>query len=774
MITTISPRKRACRQERFSVDAKSRVYSGISPGNAGYTVVSRLGVWRMIRSALLALLLVMAPAFSALGVSQNLDRYVGQYRYDDEPEIVLSVFHEGDHLTVEWARSAPVALTAESDDTFAAPDDGPRYVFTVDASGEVTGLKREETGRAPGVTVDLATKISGTPEHNHFRPYTREEVMIPMRDGVKLHAIVLRPADTHEALPFLMQRTPYGVDGANSGSINAQYTELTQSGYIFVMEDIRGRYESQGTFVMMRPIATHHDPASHDSKYVDESTDTYDTVAWLLKNVPENNGRVGVLGVSYPGFLAAEAGIDPHPAVKAISPQAPMTDVWLGDDFSHNGAFRETYGYDYVLGMESSKKNTFAKLDEGAYTYFLKAGSAASAGKEGGLTGLPTWKAFLKHPSYDEFWRERAVQPHFAMMPDAVKVPTLEVGGYWDQEDMWGPQEEYAVLKPHDANHEVFMVLGPWNHGEWVRTTRHLGVVDFGSATGDYFREEIETPFFAHYLKGQGLAPSTDSGQAIQAHALRAEESKFDLDNVASFQTGSNKWMRYDAWPPTRAHERDLYLGADKTLTFAKPANAWAFTEYVSDPADPVNYRNRPIEATYAPGGSGWYTWLVQDQRPYDDRSDVAVWETPVLSNDVTVTGDVVADLFASTSGTDSDWVVKLIDVYPDDANEKQMDGYQLMIAEEIFRGRYRASYEHPEAIPANKVEEYKYSLHGADHVFLKGHRIMVQVQSSWFPLYDRNPQTYVPNIMTAKPGDYVKATQRIYAGSHLVLPVVP
>jgi hypothetical protein len=723
----------------------------------------------VLRSTVLNLLLVLAPMVSALGAAaNNLDKYAGQYRLADEPEIVLSVFHAGDHLTVEWARGAAVALTAVGADTYAAPDDGPRYVFVIDAAGAVTGLNREETGRAPGVTVEPATKISGTPVHNHFRPYSREEVMIPMRDGVRLHAIILRPTDTKEPLPFLLGRTPYGVYGASSVSINAHYTELAQSGYIFVMEDIRGRYGSQGKFVMMHPIAPHHDPESSNPAWVDESTDTYDTVAWLLKNVPDNNGRVGVVGISYPGFLTAEAGIDPHPAVKAISPQAPMTDVWIGDDFFHNGAFRETYGYDYVLGMESSKENAFGKLDEDAYTYFLKAGSAAVAGKEGELTELPTWQAFLKNPEYDEFWRSRAVQPHLTQ----VTAPTLEVGGYWDQEDMWGPQAEYAALKPHDTKHEVFMVLGPWNHGEWVRTTRHLGVVDFGSATGDYLRAKIEAPFFAHYLKG--LAPSASLRAGFQAHALRAKQSGPDLAAVTSFQTGTDRWMRYTAWPPKDAVERDLYLEPNHELTFAKPTNAKAFTEYVSDPADPVNYRKRPIQATYDPGGSGWYTWLVQDQRSYDDRSDVAVWETPVLDKDVTVTGDVVADLLASTSGTDSDWVVKLIDVYPAKAAEKQMDGYQLMIAEEIFRGRYRASYEHPEAIPANMVEEYKYSLHGADHVFLKGHRIMVQIQSTWFPLYDRNPQTFVPNIMTAKPEDYVKAEQKIYAGSHLVLPVVP
>jgi putative CocE/NonD family hydrolase len=316
---------------------------------------------------------------------------------------------------------------------------------------------------------------------------------------------------------------------------------------------------------------------------------------------------------------------------------------------------------------------------------------------------------------------------------------------------MWGPQAEYAALEPHDSQHEVFLVLGPWNHGEWARTTRHLGVVDFGAATGDQFREQIEAPFFAYYLKDQ---------------------PGFSLEDTASFQTGTNRWMRYGHWPPKDVTERNLYLGSNGTLSFDKPATDNAFTKYVSDPANPVEYRKRPIEATYAPTGSGWFTWLVEDQTPYSQRKDVATWTTPVLDHDLTVTGDVVADLHAATSGTDGDWVVKLIDVYPSDPALGKMSGYQLMIVDEIFRGRYRESYEHSEAIPANRVEEYKYSLHGADHVFLKGHRIMVQVQNSWFPLYDRNPQTFVPNIMTAAPGDYKSAEERIYTDSHIELPV--
>ncbi|HTY83469.1 MAG TPA: CocE/NonD family hydrolase [Silvibacterium sp.] len=671
-----------------------------------------------------------------------LDRYVGQYRSVEEPDIVYSVFRDGDRLEIEAVRSPRRQLAAESATSFSARNPAEHLIFTVDAAGKITGatLKTDFSETA-------LEHIAGQPVHNHFRPYSVQEAMIPMRDGIKLHAIILRPTDTSEALPFLMQRTPYGVDGSTSDSINARYTELAQSGYIFVMEDIRGRYGSEGQFVMMRPIAPHHDPKSADPNQVDESTDTYDTVAWLIKNIPGNNGRVGVVGISYPGFLAAEAGIDPHPAVKAISPQAPMTDVWIGDDFFHNGTFRQTYGYDYAFGMESSKENAFSKLNEDAYTYFLNAGSFAAAAKLSGSKMLPTWQAFLDHPAYDQYWQARAVQPHLTQ----VNVPTLEVGGWWDQEDMWGPQAEYAALEPHDTNHEVFLVLGPWNHGQWGRTTRHLGVLNFGAATGDQFRQQIEAPFFAHYLKDQ---------------------PGFTLADTASFQTGTNRWMRYDRWPPKSTTERNLYLGPNGALSFDKPASDTAYTKYVSDPANPVEYRKRPIEATYAPTGSGWYTWLVEDQTPYSKRSDVATWSTPVLDHDLTITGDVVADLLASTSGTDGDWVVKLIDIYPDDSSLGKMSSYQLMIVDEIFRGRYRTSYEHPQAIPSNTTEEYRYSLHGADHVFLKGHRVMVQVQSSWFPLYDRNPQTFVPNIMTATPSDYKPAELRIYTGSHIELPV--
>jgi len=710
------------------------------------------GLKRERRQTLLACLLC-AIAILAAGkaVAQNaeklesktvelqaaqLDGLVGQYSLSDEPEIVLSFSRDGSHFYVESARRPRGELFADSENHFSTKGGGS-YTFTRGAGGVATGVK---VGDHPGTD---AARISAQPIHYVFRPYSRQDVKIPMRDGVHLHAIILRPTDTEDPLPFLMQRTPYGVEGSSSESVNSRYTELAKSGYIFVMEDNRGRYGSEGTFVMCRPTADHHDP-----KQVDESTDTYDTVAWLLKNIPGNNGRVGVMGISYPGFLAMAAGIDPHPAVKALSPQAPMIDVWMGDDFFHNGTFRETYGYDYVMGMESTKENTFQKLDEDAYDYFLKAGSFAAAARQSGLDKLPTGQAFLEHPSYDEFWRARGVEWHL----NNVSVPTLLVGGNWDQEDMWGPQEAYSVLEPHDSRSEDFLVLGPWNHGQWAGSTRRLGAVDFGEPTTDEFRQRYEAPFFAHYLKDEGA---------------------FSLKNTAAFESGSNRWMEYSHWPPQDATERDLYLGAKGKLSFNQPAkkDSQKFTKYVSNPSNPVPYRKRPVEATYAPTGSGWYTWMAQDQRFAAGRADVAKWETPPLDRDLTIAGDVVADLFASTSGTDTDWVVKLIDVYPDD--QSKMAGYQLMVAGEIFRGRYRKSFEHPEAIPANTVEEYRYSLHAADHTFLKGHRILVEVQSTWFPLYDRNPQRFVPNIMTAAPGDFQKATQRIYSSSCIILPVV-
>jgi putative CocE/NonD family hydrolase len=557
--------------------------------------------------------------------------------------------------------------------------------------------------------------------------------------------VILRPAGSEhgESLPFLLERTPYGVDDMTSERVNSSKPELAASGYIFVFQDVRGRYQSGGQFVMNRPIVEHR-----SKQDVDETTDTRDTIDWLLKNVPNNSGKVGVLGISYDGFLAIMAGIDAHPAVKAISPQAPMTNVWMGDDFFHNGAFRETYGFDYVQQLEAQKTDDVVNSSEDQYNFFLNHVDFAGAAAAAGMTNLPTAKIFLSQPTYTQFWQDMAVEKRLTK----VEVPTLEVGGFWDQEDMWGTQAEYAALKPHDTKHEVFMVLGPWNHGGWGPTTRHLGTLDFGSATGETYRKTIEAPFFEKYVKGR---------------------TGFDLQDVASFRTGVNQWERYDAWPPkTGFHTAKLYLENEHALAFTPPTGDYNQTAaaYVSDPANPVPYRNRPIQSTYAPG-SKWRTWLVEDQRFVSHRADLANFETPVLDHDVTITGDVMADLFAATTGTDADWIVKLIDVYPDDA-PAPMAGYQLMIADEIFRGRYVNSFEHPQPIKPSQVVEYKWSLHGADHTFLKGHKIMVEVQSSWFPLYDRNPQTFVPNIMTAPADAYKPETETIYGSpkypSHL------
>ncbi|WP_229669053.1 CocE/NonD family hydrolase [Edaphobacter acidisoli] len=669
----------------------------------------------------------------------------GLYRNAVEPDVLVVVYHEGGDLYEEGPRTPREQLVESSKDHFATVVDAVSFVFKRNADGDVESFTQGTGGDWPGSLSheERFDRVNGdTARLNHFRPYMRTEAMIPVRDGVRLHVVILRPEGSETSgppVPFLMTRTPYGVDGYTSDVVNAMKPELAQSGYIFVFGDIRGRYESEGKFVMNRPIVAHK--TKND---VDETTDTRDTIDWLLKNVPNNNGRVGVLGISYPGFLAMMAGIDAHPAVKAISPQAPMTDVWMGDDFFHNGAFRETYGFDYVQELEAQKTDAVVQSKEDTYNFFLRNVDFAGAAKAAGMENLPTAKMFLEQPSYTKFWRDMAVEWHLTK----VEVPTLEVGGWWDQEDMWGTQAEYAALKPHDSKHEVFMVLGPWNHGGWVSTTRHLGVLDFGAPVGDEYRRSIETPFFEKYLK---------------------DRPGFDLKDVASFRTGVNQWERYDAWPPKVGfHAVKLYMTADGGLGEVAPGaqgvGGKVAVNYSAIPFDPIPYRHRPIQATYGKG-SKWRTWLAEDQRFVSGRKDLRNFETPVLDHDVTVTGDVMADLFASTTGSDADWVVKLIDVYPDDA-PAPMGGYQLMIVDEIFRGRYRESFEKPEPITPGKVEEYKWSLHGVDHTFLKGHRIMVEVQSSWFPLYDRNPQTFVPNIMAAPASAYAGQTVSIYGSA--------
>jgi hypothetical protein len=508
---------------------------------------------------------------------------------------------------------------------------------------------------------------------------------------------------------------------------------------------------------MMRALADHRKP-----KAVDESTDARDTVAWLLKNVSGNNGRAGFVGTSYPGFLAMMAGIDPHPAVKAVSPQAPMIDVWMGDDFFHNGAFRMSYGYDYVFGMESSKEDTnvgYGKDKDGkprdGFDYFLERGNFARAAKRSGASSLPTWRLFLKHPAYDSEWSSRGVQHALT----SVAVPTLTVGGYYDQEDMYGPQLEYSTLEPHDTNHQNFLVLGPWRHGSWATTTRHLGNIDYTEPIGKEFRARIEAKFFRHFLKDE---PGTNP-------------SDFDLADTASFQSGSNTWQRYAHFPPAKSKPTSLHLAGGGMLSWSN-STVQAAISYLSDPANPVPYRHRPIQPTYSEG-SQWYNWLTEDQRFVTGRKDVAVWRLPVLKQDLTLTGEVAADIFVSTTGTDNDLVVKLIDQFPEDDADAKMRGYQLMTNAEIFRGRYLDSFEKPTALRVDSIREYKFSLHDVDHVFKAGHSVLVEVQSSWFPLYDRNPQSFVREIMTASPKEYQPATITVYSGpghdSTLQLPLI-
>jgi hypothetical protein len=585
--------------------------------------------------------------------------------------------------------------------------------------------------------------------------FAKKEVMIVMRDGVKLYTQIYAPQSVHESLPFIFIRTPYGVDGEGKEHpmLRTSLKELADEGYIFVFQDIRGRYKSEGQFVMMRPPRDQNDP-----KAIDESTDTNDTIDWLLKNVPNNNGRVGVAGVSYGGWLTVMAMLDPHPALKAVSPQAPAVDMYMGDDFHHNGAFRLSYGFEYVSMMETSNVVTAFKFDTyDTYEWYLKLGALSNANLKYFQGKLPTWNDFVAHPNYDEFWKKQAAARYMTK----VTVPTLTVGGWWDQEDFYGPLKVYGTLEPYDKQKMNYFVAGPWNHGGWAgRDGSSLGRIKFDSDTSKFFREKIQAPWFAYFLK--------DKGKLVQPKAM-------------TFQTGANKWMSYDEWPPRRiAEARKLYFHRQGRLSFIVPEKDGdsEYESYISDPAHPVPYRPRPIEPTYYFRGSGWKTWLVEDQRFAHLRPDVASWETEPLTEDVTITGDIVANLFASTTGSDSDWIAKLIDVYPEEySKDPKMGGYQLMIANDVFRGRFRKSFENPEPIVPNQVAEYRIDLHQMDHCFLKGHKIMVQIQSTWFPIIDRNPQKYIDNIFLAKDSDYQEATQRIFCSktspSHIQVSVI-
>lgn len=581
--------------------------------------------------------------------------------------------------------------------------------------------------------------------------------MIPMRDGVKLYTVVFSPVNYNKPSPFLIERTPYGaaIPVKDSTVFNAKYVpfnvrDFTTSGYIIVIQDSRGKFKSEGKFEMNRPI--YH---LQDNKKTDESTDAFDTIDWLVKNIVNNNGKAGIWGVSYPGYLALDAAIDPHPALKASSPQASPADMFLGDDFHHNGAFRLSYGFEYSYMVENDKNanSDFPFPQYDLYSWYLKLGSLKNVNEKYFKTRLPSWNDFVAHPNYDSFWQKQSA---LAVIHSA-QIPLLHVGGYYDQEDMNGPQIMYNQLEKTDSFQRNYLVLGPWSHGQWEwNKADSLGKIAYGLNTNAAFRT-LQKQWFDYWLKGIG-------------------DGKFKEANC--FQTGTNSWKTYDSWPPKNTEAKKLYVTADHSLGFDKPAaeNISSVT-YISDPSNPVPYRELPIEMTYG-SGSRWSSWQTEDQRFLYSRPDVISFSGDSLKDDLIVTGDIVAHLFASTTGTDADFIVKLIDVYPDFYPENlKMSGYQLPIAMEVFRGRFRNSFEKPEPLTPGKPEEFVIDLHQVNHAFLKGHHLMVQIQSSWFPVIDRNPQKYIPNIFAANETDFIRATQSIYCNhryaTYIELPVM-
>ena len=612
------------------------------------------------------------------------------------------------------------------------------------ANNEINGQMKQAD-----ISMEVTLRRQSQPESDIAATYNKSEYMIPMRDGTRLHTIVFAPKKANGPLPFLIERSPYGFEGVER-VINLSLKDLALDGYLFVFQDIRGRYQSEGKFIMQRPVRDAADPKS-----IDEGTDTYDSIDWLLKQIPDNNGRAGIFGISYGGWLTEMALIQPHPALKAASEQASPADMFLGDDFHHNGAFRLSYGFEYASMMETGNTNkTFQFKQYDTYDFYLQLGPLREANSRYLDGQRPTWNNFVAHPNYDAFWKKLAVQRYVG----SGRVPNLNVGGWFDQEDFAGPWRIFGASETPESKKYNYLVVGPWNHGGWAAGPgRSLKSVDFGSNTGEYFRQKVQAKWFGYWLKDQGT---------------------LNLSRIHLFETGLNEWKSYNEWPPQSSVERRLYLLPSGEASFEKPtAGADSFVSYVSDPHKPVPYRERPIPETYG-GSPGWSTWHVDDQRFAESRPDVAVWQTKPLEEDVTIAGKVIADLFASTSGTDSDWVVKLIDVYPPGVPaDPPMGGYELMVAADVLRGRFRNSFETPEPVTANVPAEYKVDLLSHDHMFRKGHRIMVQVQNTWFPVIDRNPQTFVPNIFQAKESDFQPATQHVFGSaahpSAIVLPIL-
>ena len=594
--------------------------------------------------------------------------------------------------------------------------------------------------------------------------YTKRIEMIPMRDGVKLYTVIVIPKGATHA-PIILTRTPYNAAGRTSRTESPyMLDELPQgddvfvkAGYIRVFQDVRGKYGSEGAYIMTPPPT-----GPLNSSGIDDTTDAYDTIDWLVKNVPESNGKVGMLGSSYEGFTVVMALIHPHPALKVAAPESPMVDGWMGDDWFHYGAFREP-NLDYFTEQTTVRGRGAPIPREGRddYTNFLEKGSAGDFARAGGLDQLPFWKKVEEHPAYDAFWQGQALDKIMASVP--LTVPVMWLQGLWDQEDMWGAIHCYEAVEPKDTNNDKnFLVMGPWRHSQVNYEGYSLGPLLWDGNTTLQFRRDVLLPFFNQYLLDGS--------------------PKADTPPVFIYNTGENHWDRLKSWPLScdqgcANKPRPLYLTAKSGLSFDQPNSAATeYDEYVSDPSKPVPYRARPVVAS---DGDAWHHWLVDDQRFVDGRPDVMTYQTGPLDHPVRVSGAPEVNLYASTSGSDSDWVVKLIDVYPGTVpSQPGMGGYELSISLDIFRGRYRTSFEHPQPIKPNEPLLYRFGLPTVNHVFLPGHRIMVQVQSTLFPLYDRNPQTFVPNIFDAKSADYQKATQRIWhapgKASFISLPVVP
>jgi putative CocE/NonD family hydrolase len=578
--------------------------------------------------------------------------------------------------------------------------------------------------------------------------YDSSVAMIRMRDGVRLHTEILVPKTATGPLPIILLRTPYGA-----ANFIKPPKELARDGYIFVAQDIRGKYKSEGQFVMFRPMV-----GAGSAGGIDEGTDAYDTIDWLVRNIKNNNGRVGMHGVSYAAWLAHMAAINPHPALKAVSPQGSPADMYVGDDFFHNGAFRLNFGFEYVAAMERGKELRPYEFDRfDLYDWYRELGPISNAGSK-----IPTrgtfWELFATHRTYDEFWRSLEVPSKLG----TIEVPTLNVGGWFDQEDGYGPLANYQALRNGDRKGLNYLAVGPWNHGGWRNEGRTLGAIDFGSATGQEFRGRILAPWFAHYLKGAGTG---------------------NLPKVQMFRTGCNQWRTMDDWQPHSPPARKrLYFGPAGTLS-PQPAVQTAADladRFISDPNRPVPFHARPIRPITDkahPGETGWSNWMVADQRFADGRPDVLTYVSPPLEEDLIVTGEITAKFWASTSETDADWIVKLIDVFPDEyPSAPRLGGYQMLLSGEVLRARYRNSLSHPEPVPAGDIVPYEISLRQRDHCFLKGHRLMIQVQSSWFPVIDRNPQSFVSNIFEARESDFRPATQTVFRSalypSHVDLPI--